>query len=298
MIELVGHTGRITALAYSPDGTTLASASADGTTRLWDVATGQLKAKLQSPAAMSLCLAFSPDQNLLAVGYGNPVGLVQLWDTDSWQMLERWAANPVVTRGVAFNPNGALLASAGDGGAVRLWRAPSKANNSLSLASARSTSDLVAAVTFSPDDRFVAAVMQRPASVRVWEVAQQKEDRFYRSLNDLSDWGYALAFSSDCERLAIGLEGQVALWNPLDYRPATIWPAHAGAVLGVAFTPDGQTLLTGGSDGLVKFWNSVGQFQRELDWQIGDVSAVTFAPDGLTAAAGGHEKILVWDASE
>lgn len=298
MIEFAGHTGQITALAYSPDGATLASASADGTTRLWDVATGQLKAKLQSPAAMSLCLAFSPDQKLLAVGYGNPVGLVQLWDTDSWQMLERWAANPVVTRGVAFNPNGSLLASAGDGGAVQLWRAPSKANDSLSLASARSTIDLVAAVTFSPDDRFVAAVMQRPASVRVWEIAQQKEDRFYRSLNDLSDWGYALAFSSDRERLAIGLEGQVALWNPLDYRPATIWPAHAGAVLGVAFTPDGQTLLTGGSDGLVKFWNSVGQFQRELDWQIGDVSAVTFAPDGLTAAAGGHEKILVWDASE
>ena len=50
VIELSGHSGLVVALAYSPDGRTLASASADGTARLWDLNTGKLTAMLQSPA--------------------------------------------------------------------------------------------------------------------------------------------------------------------------------------------------------------------------------------------------------
>ena len=71
-----------------------------------------------------------------------------------------------------------------------------------------------------------------------------------------------------------------------------------GDVLGVAFTPDGQTLLTGGADGLVKLWDTAGRLRHSFDWRVGEVGAVAFAPDGLTAAAGGYETILVWDVSE
>ena len=85
------------------------------------------------------------------------------------------------------------------------------------------------------------------------------------------------------------------MWDPAGYRPPTIWPAHAGPVLSVAFTPDGLTLLTGGADGFVKLWDSAGRLRHTFDWKIGDVGAVAFAPDGLTAAVGGNETILVWD---
>ena len=80
MIELTGHRGLVVALAYSPDGRTLASASADGTARLWDLATGKLTATLQSPAARAYCVAFSPDGKTLAVGYGGPAAWCRLWD--------------------------------------------------------------------------------------------------------------------------------------------------------------------------------------------------------------------------
>ena len=80
VIELTGHTGLVVALAYSPDGRTLASASADGTARLWDLATGKLTATLQSLEARAYCVAFAPDGKTLAVGYGGLRGLVQLWD--------------------------------------------------------------------------------------------------------------------------------------------------------------------------------------------------------------------------
>jgi WD40 repeat protein len=150
-------------------------------------------------------------------------------------------------------------------------------------------------VAFSPDDRLIAAVMARPATIRL---RNAKTGELYRSLHEMSDWGYALAFNPRGDRLAVGLDRSVALWNPADYRPPTIWPAHAGAVLGVAFTPDGQTLLTGGADGLVKSWDPAGRLRHTFDWKVGDVGVVAFAPNGLTAAAGGNETILVWDVTE
>jgi WD40 repeat protein len=182
------------------------------------------------------------------------------------------------------------LATAGDAWAVQLWRVDDGHRHSR-LPSEDTTA---AAVTFSPDDRFVAAVTARPATVRL---RTAKNGHLYRSLKEVSDWGYALAFNPSGDRVAVGLERTVAVWDPADYRPPTIWPAHAGAVLGVAFTPDGQTLLTGGADGLVKLWDPAGRLRHTFDWKVGDVGAVAFAPDGLTAAAGGVETILVWDVT-
>src|SRR5207249_476222 len=96
--------------------------------------------------------------------------------------------------------------------------------------------------------------------------------------------------------IALGLESTSAIVNmPGKGTPPRFWPAHDGAVRGVAFTRDGDTLLTGGADGLVKLWDLNGQLKHSFDWRIGDVNAVAFAPDGLTAAAGGFEKILIWD---
>src|SRR6266566_4414586 len=105
MIELTGHKGPVVALAYSPDGRTLASASADGTARLWDLTTGTLTATLQSPAARAYCVAFSPDGKSLAVGFGGPRGLVQLWDLDPLRRRESWAAHDYNTRGLVFSPD-------------------------------------------------------------------------------------------------------------------------------------------------------------------------------------------------
>jgi WD40 repeat protein len=74
-----------------------------------------------------------------------------------------------------------------------------------------------------------------------------------------------------------------------------VWTAHSGSVLGLAYVPDGQTLMSVGSDGDVRFWSGDLQLIRSIDWQIGELGAVAIAPDGLTAAVGGAEDIVIWD---
>lgn len=290
VIELTGHSGLVVALAYSPDGRTLASASADGTARLWDLATGKLTATLQSPAARAYCVAFAPDGKSLAVGYGGPVGLVQVWGMDLTRRRQISTANSPAVRGVAFNSDGTLLAFGGDEHIIWLWRDGERVPRSVQAGRLTTRG-----VTFSPDDRFLAAITWRPATVRLW---QTDSWRPYRNTKELSDWGYSIAFHPAGDRLVVGLERTIAVWDPADYRPPTVWPAHAGAVLGVAFTSDGQPLLTGGADGLVKLWDPAGRLRHTFDWKVGDVGAVAFAPDGLTAAAGGDGTILVWDVAE
>jgi WD40 repeat protein len=288
MIELTGHTGLVVALAYSPDGRMLASASDDGTARLWDVRGRRLVERLQSPAARAECVAFSADGKSLAVGYSTP-GLVQWWELDPLRRRESWLAHDVITHSLAFHPGGQFLTTGGVGGTVKTWQLPG-----LEFREDRIDTRVwaVKAVAYSPDGSALAALSARPVFLSLWPL---KAPRKAVRLSLAAEWGRALCFSPDGHRLFAGLEGQVAVWECASDRKPQKWPAHDGAVSGVAFTRDGDTLLTGGFDGLVKLWDREGRLKHSFDWRISDVGAVAFAPDGLTAAAGGLEKILIWD---
>ena len=74
-------------------------------------------------------------------------------------------------------------------------------------------------------------------------------------------------------------------------------PKEKGSVNGVAFSPDGQTLLTAREDGTVGVWNTATwKLRREYAWKIGKLFSVCFAPDGLTCAAGGEKgQVVAWD---
>jgi WD40 repeat protein len=117
---LTAFTDAVNCLAYSPDGTVLATGSYDGSIRLWDLMTGQLLRVIQSDAAI-VSLDFSPDGQLLATGSGFQDNFVRLWSASTGELLNELEGESGGVSNILFSPDGQTLVSASYDGDVMLW---------------------------------------------------------------------------------------------------------------------------------------------------------------------------------
>jgi WD40 repeat protein/class 3 adenylate cyclase len=120
LIALSGRTGAVNSVAFSPDGTTLATGSADGTVRLWDVASLQQITALTGPTGPVTSVAFSPDGTTLASASADHT--VRLWDMATHRQIgPALTGHTGVVTSVAFSPDGKTLATGSADHTVRLW---------------------------------------------------------------------------------------------------------------------------------------------------------------------------------
>ncbi len=280
------------AVAFSPDGRTLASASGD-TVRLYDVAKRKQAVAAKGNVEIVSCLALDPGGRGLVTGGLDSEdardGLIQLWTLDGKSVLALGAGTGP-TRSVAYFPDGKRIVAAKGDATLRIWDVATQTN----AATLRGHSAYVLSVAVSPDGRTIASG-SGDATVRLWDAAG---GICIATLKGHTDGIFGVAWAPNGATVASASgDSTIRLWNVGDGKSRVTLTGHSRAVYGVAFSLDGKTLASGSRDGTVRVWDArTGKNTRVLNAHRDSVNSVAFSPDGRTLASGGRDHtIMLWD---
>ncbi|WP_308257133.1 nSTAND1 domain-containing NTPase [Saccharothrix luteola] len=278
--RLTGHDDSVNAVAASPDGLLLATASSDRTIRLTEVTDPHHPRQAGTLPATAHAVAFSPDGRTLAAG-GD--GAVLRWDVAGLNPLPGLTGGPGAVTSVAFSPDSRTLAASTDH-TVRLWDL--RTGTSTTLTGHTGT---VTSVAFSPDGRTLASA-GTDHTLRLWDSTTGGSTVLAGHTDEVT----AVAFGPAVLASA-GADHTVRLWD-LTGTPLSVAQGHTDAVRTVAF--DGGTLVSGGVDASVRVWNVDDPRQpRELTSLAGHTGAVTSSAftGGTLATAGSDHTTRLWD---
>jgi WD40 repeat protein len=315
---LKGHRGTIVEIAFSPDGTTIATGSEDGTVRLWDAQTAEPRATLKLTKKLSwLTLAWSPDSRRLATCWYRGFGLTkeaQIWDAQTGELRATLKGHRSAINSLNWSPDSQTLLTASDDGTARVWDgATGELERTIeyeSVDTSRETDSLVAAVFTRkkiPPARLINAqfaaggrsivISSFGKPPQLWTADGQLLTPLVTLFEILSQTKSSFPYyprplvSPDGLRIAIKERDGLLIWDALTGKLRHTLVEAGRPHL---FTPDGRTLITDASydelvdnakwldakTAILKLWEvETGEVRSVLKNVTSDVSGIYWSPD-------------------
>lgn len=277
----LSHRSGVSAVAYSPDGTRIASAGVDSSAKIWSASAGDLLLTYSGHDTALGPLAFSPDGTRIVSGDGN--GVIRIWDAGTGALIA--SCRHFGLSALAFSPDGHKVASAGDT-TVKVWDAAS----SELLLTYSGHGNLVRDVAFHPGGSRIASCAGDD-TVQIWDA-----ETGVLAVTFTHGHVTSVGFSRDGSRVVSGGTASAHIW---DASSGQLLLTIAELALRVAFSPGGAQVATSDRARL-KLWDaSTGALLRtiEVTNEYSAVNAIAFSPDGARIATGDHQGMLkTWDA--
>jgi RNA polymerase sigma factor (sigma-70 family) len=287
-------------LIPTPDGKTLISNEATGTVSVWELATGKLLRQFPGTLHGQRYIALSPDGKLVAVGYSKAI---ILWDLASGKEVRQLAHRDAT--GVAFSPDGKILAAAGKADDIHLWDL-STGEKIAKLRWERGNHFGSVLITYTPDGKTVIAGQWHDSKIGLWDVATGKKRQ---EIDAKAGAVRSIALSPDGSMLATGSQqGVVPLWDLKTGQLIRKLQAEDGqaSLLSVAFSPDGKTVAAVESDSVksdgkgragLHFWDlATGKELSRLKGGSG-LDNIAYSRDGKTLILSALGAIRLLDAA-